>query len=336
MYKKGVFLVALLFAGVFFVSTAAMMLSITATQSQPSVLAIVPPETVFESFVKGQRFTVNVSVSNVADLKTYELKLSFNKTVLSVVGVKFLFEEKLPSGDVSVTPGVIHLSVTYEGGSITTMESAALACVSFEIKNYGLSPLHLSNTSLLNSMGQSIPHDTQDGVVLVRFHDVAVVKLEASTYETYVGRVVFVNVTVKNLGTDTERVNVKVYYNNTLFFNSSQFNLSAGESLTVICEWNTSSVLPGHNYQIKAEVSVVPYEADVSNNALVDGFVKVKIVGDINNDNFVDINDLVAWDAAWGSRAGDPHWNPQADINGDGVVDNADGILIVQNYRSGV
>jgi len=336
MYKRGAFLATLLFVGVFFVSTAAMMLSITATRSQPSVLAIFPPETVFESLVKGQRFTVNVTVFNVADLKTYELKLSFNKTMLSVVGVKFLFEEKLPSGDVSVTPGVIHLSVTYEGGSITTTESAALASISFEIKNYGLSPLHLSDTSLLNSIGQSIPHDTEDGVVLVRFHDVAVVKLEALTYETYVGRVVFINVTVKNLGTDTESVNVKVYYNDTLFFSSSQFSLSSGESVTLKCEWNTSCVLPRHNYQIKAEVSVVPYEADVSNNVLVDGFVKVKIVGDVNNDDFVDIADLVAWDAAWGSRAGDPNWNPQADINGDGVVDNADGILIVQNYRSGV
>jgi hypothetical protein len=97
MYKKGVFLVALLFAGVFFVSTAAMMLSITATQSQPSVLAIVPPETVFESFVKGQRFTVNVSVSNVADLKTYELKLSFNKTVLSVVALNFCLRKNFPA-----------------------------------------------------------------------------------------------------------------------------------------------------------------------------------------------------------------------------------------------
>jgi hypothetical protein len=62
--------------------------------------------------------------------------------------------------------------------------------------------------------------------------------------------------------------------------------------------------------------------------------VKLKLIGDVNGDGIVDINDLVAWDAAYGSRPGDLNWNVQADINGDGVVDQQDGQLIVQNYRN--
>lgn len=331
MYNRGVAIAIL--CAMSFTVTIAMLLSITAAPSQTSVLAVDPPEIVFEFFVKGQRFAVNVTVSNVAGLKTYQFRLSFNKTMLGVVGVEFLLDEKLPSGDVNVAPGAIYLSVTFEGGSVSTTAPVAVASVTFEIKDYGLSSLHLSDTALIDSAGQSIPHDVEDGMVLVKFHDVAVVGVDVSTRETYVGRLVQVNVTVSNLGTDAEDVFLKVYYNNTEFFATPLFSLSAGDSVLIVCEWNTSGVLPGCNYLIKAEVSVVPGEVNVINNVLVDGFVKVKMVGDVNNDDAVNIDDLIAWDLAYGSRVGDPNWNPQADINGDGVVDKADGILIIQNYR---
>ncbi|MEM3760052.1 MAG: hypothetical protein QXZ02_02945, partial [Candidatus Bathyarchaeia archaeon] len=84
----------------------------------------------------------------------------------------------------------------------------------------------------------------------------------------------------------------------------------------------------------KAEATTVSGEADTSNNLLVDGIIKVKIIGDINNDDYVDINDLNAWDVAYGSKSGDPNWNPQADINNDGIVDKADGMLIIENYHN--
>lgn len=330
MYKRGA--IVALCGVVVLTATIAMLLLVTVAPSQTPVLAIDPPETVFESFVKGQRFTVNVTVSNVASLKAYQLKLSFDKAMLGVVGVRFLLDELLPSGNIKVVPGAICLNATFEGGALSTTKPAAIVSVTFEIKNYGLSPLHLFDTALINSSGQSIPHNTEDGMVQVKFHDVAVVGIEVSTRETYVGRIVQVNVTVKNLGTDAETVTVKVYYNDTEFFSSLPFSLPPCEIVSIICEWNTSGAPPKYNYLIKAEVSVVPHEANVSNNALADGLVKIKITGDINNDDIVDINDLIAWDLAYGSRVGDPNWNPQADINGDGIVDKIDGILIIQNY----
>jgi uncharacterized protein (DUF2141 family) len=76
----------------------------------------------------------------------------------------------------------------------------------------------------------------------------------------------------------------------------------------------------------------VPYETNLANNALTDGNIKVKIMGDVNGDGTVGILDLEAWDAAYGSSQGMPNWNPQADLDGNGTVDKADGTLIIENY----
>ncbi|MEM2129111.1 MAG: CARDB domain-containing protein [Candidatus Bathyarchaeia archaeon] len=331
MSRNEIYLIVLMCVGVMF-GAAVMSFSIIAASPTTPILAVSPSTIVYDSFVEGQRFTVDVTVSNVTNLKCYEFKLSFNKDMLSVVGVELLFKDKLPSWDSHITSGTIWMNVTFEGGSVTTTTPAALVTITFEIKNYGESLLHLFDTTLLDSTGAHISHETSDGTVIVGFHDVAVVGLVASTHETYVGRMVQVNVTVQNLGTASENLNVKFYHNDTEFFVTSTFSLASGENLTITCTWDTSDVLPGNTYVLKAEASAVPYEANVTNN-VVDGVsVKVKIIGDINNDNIVNIDDLIAWDHAFGSHVGEPNWNPQADLNDDGIVDKDDGILIIQNY----
>lgn len=50
--------------------------------------------------------------------------------------------------------------------------------------------------------------------------------------------------------------------------------------------------------------------------------------GDINGDGIVNEIDQDLYSAAYGSRPGDPNWNPDADISGDGFVDISDGCYI--------
>jgi hypothetical protein len=56
------------------------------------------------------------------------------------------------------------------------------------------------------------------------------------------------------------------------------------------------------------------------------------LLGDINGDGIVDLHDLAIVAAAYGSRPGDPNWNPLADILGDGVVDMRDFQIVVSEY----
>jgi hypothetical protein len=55
-------------------------------------------------------------------------------------------------------------------------------------------------------------------------------------------------------------------------------------------------------------------------------------VGDVNGDNQVELADLSALLAALGSQPGDPNWNPSADLNGDGIVNDRDRHLLANNF----
>jgi hypothetical protein len=105
-------------------------------------------------------------------------------------------------------------------------------------------------------------------------------------------------------------------------------DLSPGANLTMLFTWDTSDVSAGSVYKLKAEASNVAHEMNTANNVFIDGTVKVKIIGDVNGDNRVNIDDWNAFDLAWGTHPGDPNWNAQADISGDGVVDIYDAILL--------
>jgi hypothetical protein len=56
------------------------------------------------------------------------------------------------------------------------------------------------------------------------------------------------------------------------------------------------------------------------------------LLGDINKDGFVNIQDLAILAAAYGSTPGDPRWNPQADLNKDGIVNFLDLWLLTIDY----
>jgi len=54
-------------------------------------------------------------------------------------------------------------------------------------------------------------------------------------------------------------------------------------------------------------------------------------MGDVNRDRVIDETDLNLIKAAYGSRPGDPNWNPDCDLNGDGKVDTKDTYVCSRN-----
>jgi hypothetical protein len=60
--------------------------------------------------------------------------------------------------------------------------------------------------------------------------------------------------------------------------------------------------------------------------------IQMSIGGDINGDGVVDLRDLVLLALAYGSVPGDRRWNPAADINGDGVVGLQDLVWLARDY----
>jgi len=86
------------------------------------------------------------------------------------------------------------------------------------------------------------------------------------------------------------------------------------------------------NHTIKAEIPTAPYEIDTTDNALADGTLMTKLMGDITGDQLVDIDDLTIIAQAFGSHEGHPRWNPEADLSRDGVIDIDDVVLAAINF----
>jgi hypothetical protein len=100
--------------------------------------------------------------------------------------------------------------------------------------------------------------------------------------------------------------------------------------------WNcrNTTIAAGHVVKVTQTLSV-PSDlpsgfSSFSFNILFEG--GSWLPGDINHDGVVDLHDLAILAAAYGSKPGDPNWNPAADLNNDGVVNLLDLQILASEY----
>jgi hypothetical protein len=60
--------------------------------------------------------------------------------------------------------------------------------------------------------------------------------------------------------------------------------------------------------------------------------VRVYLAGDASHNDVVDISDLLAVGAAWGTSQGSPEYDASCDFNNDGLVDAADVLMLADNW----
>lgn len=283
-------------------------------------------------------FWINITVYNVTNMLSCEFNMSFTPGIFvtSTMAAQ-------PIGGVSASPfidnddtlGYLYVKLTYRQPITVFEKDAVIFRVQYTVTNYGFTVLNLHNTTLKDSSSNLIPHEVQGGYVSIIKHDIAVTAISTSTNETYAGRSVNITVTLQNYGNIAENFTATILAGTTNLTDVKIDNLQPNETRTITYTWNTTGFSASMTaYAIKAQAQILPYETNTTNNFCVDGQVKLKLVGDVNGDGKVDIQDLIFWDTAFNSKLGDANWNPQADINGDGIVDKQDGTLIVQNYRS--
>jgi PKD repeat protein len=84
------------------------------------------------------------------------------------------------------------------------------------------------------------------------------------------------------------------------------------------------------NYTVKLNVTDASgFKGYISNIIMV----KVSgVLGDINGDGVVDIYDAILLSSAYNSVPASPNWNPNADINSDNIVDIYDAIILATHY----
>jgi len=125
--------------------------------------------------------------------------------------------------------------------------------------------------------------------------DVAVtsVKVGDSCYgatEVYPIWDVVINVTLRNEGVFVEAVNITVYYDNNTI-EKQALNLFPAADRNLILLWNLTCV-PHGNYTISAYVTPVPDENETTDNTHTDGWIKVRVLGDVNGDGNMTSTDI--------------------------------------------
>lgn len=238
----------------------------------------------------GEIFQINVTIANVIDLYGWQFQLTYRNDALNATsitegpflkkdGASTFFWRVEFTDNYNETHGLIYATCTRTSIETGVNGTGVLATITFKVKALVSTILHLSETKLVDSaspFGNPIPHITVDGEVYAGFRDIAVLNVEVSATQVYVGQTVKVNVTVKNNGDYAETFNVTAYYDSNVIGRQTVTNLPNGLELTLTFTWDTTGLEPHSNYTIKGEASIVPGETNLENNVFVDSVITLR------------------------------------------------------------
>ncbi|MEM2293148.1 MAG: CARDB domain-containing protein [Nitrososphaerota archaeon] len=244
--------------------------------SEVALISVYPPEIIDPTLMPCSEFSVNITISNVYDLKTVIFNLTFDPHVISLVSVSVIKVQGQTPTFKSIIDnecGFVWVKLTYPT-PINVSGSQAILRVVFHVESFGLTVLDLHNSELITSSGQPIEHEDIDGFFCTLIRDAAITTVTLSSNWAYQGWEINITVTVKNKGIIPETFELSLYSNDTLIGSATILEIQPNEDRTILFRWNTTGVLEG-NYTIKAEVEILPYELNTSDNQRVGGAVWV-------------------------------------------------------------
>jgi hypothetical protein len=152
-------------------------------------------------------------------------------------------------------------------------------------------------------------------------HDLGITSISTSATMLRLGASFTVTVTLKNLGNYTESYSLTLVGTNTtsITIGTMSGSIAPGASTNLNFVMSNFTSKPG-KYTFKATVPPVPSEPAnfaFDNTLSTPGKIWFVPPGDVNFDGKANIIDLAIIASVWGSKCGDPNWNPFADLNGD-------------------
>ena len=277
-------------------------------------IIVLPRRTVDITLTPVQNYTVSIYTDyDGSDIWGYEFILTYNPLVLH--GVEVVNGDLITDGDTLIfsagefnnTEGKLSLTkavgldtTDFPPVPVTSKGPGVLANVTFTIVGTGESPITLgSETRLIRGDGENIIDDLTDldpdptqgkflhgsfQNVLEVIHDLAVISVDPSPTLVEEGELVTINVTVRNKGTVTVRVSVKVYYGfdpttgiPSNLIEEETVILESGVDETLTFTWNTTNVVAG-TYPIVAVAELLGGVTDINpddNVLLIDDAVEV-------------------------------------------------------------
>jgi len=303
-----------------------------------AIIAISPETLINPSLTPGSIFTINVTLQNAIDLYGYTFNVHYDTNVLSCIGIRIIplsndthYNVKQNVNDVE---GLVLVDMQYypPAQPISIYQETTITIITFQVQSYGQTLLDLFNTSLRDPENKEIIHEEKDGFFATLIRDVAIISLEITRNAVYPGEQIEIHAVAMNRGNMTaETFNVTLYCNETLI-DMKTVTLNPWTNTTLTFVLNTTGLLPCSNYTVSVEALPVPYETNLSNN-ICSGLIKIKMIGDINGDNKIDILDLTIAASCYQSHKGDENWNPEADIAPPfGAIDIYDIVSLASKY----
>jgi hypothetical protein len=312
----------------------------------------------------GHLFNVTVFINVTDKIFMWQVNMTYDPTQLAIIKVRytgplgtesdFFYPLAASSPGPSPRPGSVLIDEALLGG-VAVNGLGGLFWVEFNItaaptKGALASTLNITNPETwVEKLDYTLPPISKFNTpytYALAIHDVAVTNVQK--LKTVVGKGLSckVDVTLKNLGWYTETFDVIgwVYITPPAlgFQTLSVVNLLPSETRTVTLVWDTSGWSYG-NYTMGAVAATVPGETNTRNNWYSDDWIIVAMVGDITGpkgvpDGRVNMYDVALFAAAFDSKPGNPHWNPNCDITGrtpglpDGRVDMYDVGLLASMF----
>jgi PKD repeat protein len=169
-------------------------------------------------------------------------------------------------------------------------------------------------------------------VTVISCRDVAVISI--NLWANVSGKILPINVTIKNEGDWNETFDVKFYYSNatgSYFITETIVNLAPNDEKTLKFNWTVSCVAMG-NYTIKAVADIVPSEENTANNNCTSGLVTVTWLGDLDADGDVDEDDLWHFCGAFITYYKTHVKDPICDLDCDRDIDEDDLWLMYEGF----
>jgi PKD repeat protein len=162
-------------------------------------------------------------------------------------------------------------------------------------------------------------------------HNSAIIDIQALS-QVYNSWNAPITVKAKNRGTVNDSFNVTLKINGTEIGKQLISNLVPYGTKTLNFTWNTTGTLLLHNYTLEAISDTLPGETQTGDNSRTFGPILIRLIGDARFDRRINILDVVAVTAIYGSRSGDPTWDIMSDLAPDGKIDVLDVVKVTSRY----
>ena len=318
------------------------------------------PPSVTKDLPLGDVFSIDVKIENIPDnqgLVGLQFQVSWNSSILEGVSMQeVLFTSVTPPGGASIwviwlsaSGGEAKYAVTWldlnkvlAGGYAPIYGNHTVATIQLRVKGYGITTIDLFDTKLGDQNAQPITHESEDGLIQI----LPVVPATLDVYPQALNlrgkgnwTTVYIETETGNASSARDIVLTSVRLNHTIavdpsaptvigdYDNDNVTDLMVNFNRTIVSEFILSMGITSGN------VSFI-LTGELTDGTLFGGnsVIRVKMPGDLNMDNTVNMKDVSIAVGAFNSFPNHPRWDWAADEVEDGRIDTRDILAVLLNF----